>query len=180
MKNQSSKEQYIAKFPKSKALYEKAKDIIPRGVPHDSWIMSPFPIYIRNAKGSHVWDVDGYEYVDYYGGHGGLILGHAHPSLVEAVKKQIERGTHYAACAELVVEWAELIKSYFPSAERVEFASSGTEANIMGIRLARAFTGRNKIIKFGGHFHGWGGPIHTGTATILPVVIMRSGICAIR
>lgn len=162
MKNQSSKEQYIARFPKSKALYEKAKSIFPRGVPHDAWYTLPFPLYITNAKGSHEWDADGYEYVDYFGGHGGLILGHAHPSVVEAVSKQIKRGTQYGACDELAIEWAELIKKLVPSAERVEFTNSGSEANMQAIRLARAFTGRSKVVKFRAHFGGWADSLYIG------------------
>lgn len=155
MANQSSEERYIAKFPKSRVLYEKAKGVFPRGTPHDSWFVLPFPIYISHAKGSHEWDVDGYEYVDYFGGHGALILGHAHPSLVTAVNEQIQKGTHYGACHELQIEWAELIRKLIPSAERVEFTNSGTESNMLAIRLARSFTGRNKIVRFRGQFAGW-------------------------
>ncbi len=162
MKNQSSTERYIAMFPKSKALHEKAAGTFSRGFPHDSWFSLPFPIYIASGKGSHEWDVDGYEYIDYFGGHGALILGHAHPSVVEAVSQQIKRGTQYGACNELAVEWAELIKKLIPCAERVEFTSSGTEANMLAIRLARAFTGRSKVVKFRGHFGGWVDSLYIG------------------
>ena len=155
MGDQSSEEQYIAKFPSSRALYQKANSIFSRGATSDAWFMLPFPVYIARARGSHEWDVDGYEYVDYFGGHGALMLGHAHPSLIEAVNKQIQIGTQYGACHELQMEWAELIKRLVPSAERVEFTNSGTEANMMAIRLARAFTGRNKIVKFRGHYAGF-------------------------
>lgn len=158
----SSKEQYVDKFPESKALFEKARSVFPRGVSHDAWYMLPFPISIAHAKGSHEWDVDGYEYIDYFGGHGALILGHAHPSLIKAVDKQIRMGTQYGTCNELAMEWAELIKSLIPSAELVEFANSGSEANMLAIRLARAFTGRNKIIKFRQHFGGWADSVHIG------------------
>jgi len=155
MKNQSSAERYIAKFPKSKALYERANGVFVRGVTHDARYVLPFPIFITHAKGSYKWDVDGYEYIDYFGGHGGLMLGHSHPSLIEAVNKQIERGVHYGASHELEIDWAELIRKLIPSAQRVEFTNSGTEANMMGIRLARAFTGRNKIVRFREQFAGW-------------------------
>jgi len=101
-------ERFKNRFPKSKALYEKAKDLLPRGVPHDGWYGLPFPIYIQKALGSHEWNADGYEYVDYYGGHGGLILGHAHPSVVEAVHQQIRKGTQYGGCPDLAIEWAEI------------------------------------------------------------------------
>lgn len=162
MANQTSVERYIAKFPKSRALYEKAKGIFVRGVTHDGRFVTPFPIYITHAKGSHKWDVDGHEFIDYYGGHGGLILGHAHPSLIKAVNEQIEKGTHYGASHELEMEWAELIRKLVPSAERVEFTNTGSEANMLGIRLARAFTDRSKIVKFQGQFGGLYDPLLVG------------------
>jgi len=154
MPNQFSRERYAAKFPKSEALFERAKGTFPRGVPHDGWNVSPFPIFMTRAKGSHVWDVDGYDYIDYYGGHGGKVLGHAHPAVVEAAKKQIENGIQYGSCCDLSLEWAELVKRLVPSAERVEFTNSGTEAVMMGIRMARAFTGRSKIVRFQLHYSG--------------------------
>jgi glutamate-1-semialdehyde 2,1-aminomutase len=99
--------------------------------------------------------VDGHEYVDYWMGHGALFLGHAHPTVVEAVSAQVARGTHYGACHELEVEWAEWIERLVPSAELTRFTMSGTEATHLALRLARAATGRSKIVKFTGHFHGW-------------------------
>lgn len=163
MKRQSTEQRYIAKFPKSKALYERAKNVFPRGVSHDTRFVQPFPIYVTHASGSHKWGVDGYEYIDYFGGHGALMLGHAHPSLVKAVNEQIVKSTHYAACHELEIEWGELVKEMVPSAERVEFTSSGTEANMLAIRLARAFTGRSKILRFQGQFLGWYDSVMVGT-----------------
>ena len=164
MANQSTEELYIQRFPKSRTLFEQACGILPRGVTHDGWYMLPFPIYINRAEGSHKWDVDGYEYIDYFGGHGALMLGHAHPSLVEAVNEQIQLGTHFGACHELQLEWAQLIKELVPSAERVEFTNSGTEANMLAMRLARAFTGRNKIVRFRGHFAGSADHVMVGFA----------------
>jgi glutamate-1-semialdehyde 2,1-aminomutase len=157
-----SEERYMAKFPKSRFLYEKAKRIFPSGITHDGRFFLPFPIYITHASGSHMWDVDGYEYIDYFGGHGALILGHNHPSLIKTVNGQIEKGIHYGAPHQLEIEWAELIKSLVPSAELVQFTNSGTEAGIIGIRLARAFTGRKKIVKFRTHFHGLSSPVMIG------------------
>jgi len=154
MVKQPGEQRYAAKFPKSKALFERAQGTFPRGVSHDGWYVSPFPIFMTKAKGSHVWDVDGYDYIDYYGGHGGKMLGHAHPAVVEAAKKQIENGIQYGSCCDLSLEWAELIKRLVPSAERLEFTNSGTEAVMMGIRMARAFTGRSKIVRFQYHFAG--------------------------
>jgi glutamate-1-semialdehyde 2,1-aminomutase len=139
----------------SAALYEKAKATFPSGVTHDARYAKPFPIYVTRAAGSRKWDVDGNEYVDYYGGHGALILGHCHPAVTQAVVEQAQKGTHYGACHELEVEWGQLVQQIVPSAEAVKFTSSGTEATMLAIRLARAFTGRDRIIKVNGHFHGW-------------------------
>ncbi|NIM97675.1 MAG: aminotransferase class III-fold pyridoxal phosphate-dependent enzyme [candidate division Zixibacteria bacterium] len=154
MVNESSRERYAARFSESKALFERAQDTFPRGVPHDGWNVSPFPLFMTRGKGSHVWDVDGYDYIDYYGGHGGKMLGHAHPAVVGAAKKQIENGVQYGSCCDLSLEWAERVKGLVPSAERVEFTNSGTEAVMMGIRMARAFTGRRKIVRFQFHYSG--------------------------
>jgi glutamate-1-semialdehyde 2,1-aminomutase len=139
----------------SAALYDRAKETFPSGVTHDARYAKPFPIYVNRALGSRKWDVDGNEYVDYYGGHGALLLGHCHPAVTQAVVEQAQTGTHYAAGHELEVRWGELVQEIVPSAEAVKFVSSGTEATMLAIRLARAFTGRDRIIKANGHFHGW-------------------------
>ena len=139
----------------SARLAQRALEIFPSGIVHDSRRLDPYEIYVTHAAGARKWDVDGNEYVDYYGGHGALLLGHSHPLVVGAVQAQLTRGTHYAACHELEVQWGELIKSMVPCAERVRFTSSGTEANLMAFRLARAFTGKSKLVRFKGHFHGW-------------------------
>ncbi|MBW1699238.1 MAG: aminotransferase class III-fold pyridoxal phosphate-dependent enzyme [Deltaproteobacteria bacterium] len=160
----SSEELYHERFPKSRALYERAGGILPRGVTHDAWYMKPFPIYITKASGSRKWDADGYEYVDYIGGHGALLMGHGHSTLLEAVGRQIQTGTHFGACHELQLQWAELIHKLVPGAERVEFTNSGTEANMLAIRLARAFTGRQKIVRFRYHFAGFADHVMVGIA----------------
>jgi glutamate-1-semialdehyde 2,1-aminomutase len=139
----------------SAALYDRAKEAFPSGVTHDSRFAKPFPIYVNRAKGSRKWDVDGNEYVDYYGGHGALLLGHCHPAVTEAVVEQAQKGSHYGACHELEVRWAELVQEIVPTAEAVKFTSSGTESTMLAMRLARAFTGRDRIIKANSHFHGW-------------------------
>jgi len=139
----------------SAALSQRARDVFPSGVTHDGRYMEPFPIYVTHAQGSRKWDVDGNEYVDYWSGHGALLLGHNYPEVCEAVTAQSRRGTHYGACHELEVEWGELVQQIVPSGERVKFLSSGTEATMMAMRLARAFTGKDKIVKILGHFHGW-------------------------
>jgi glutamate-1-semialdehyde 2,1-aminomutase len=107
------------------------------------------------AAGSRKWDVDGNEYLDYVMGHGALILGHSHPRIVEAVRAQVERGLHYGDNHALELEWAERIRELMPGAARIEYFASGQEANIMGIRIARAMTGRRKLLKFKYCYHGW-------------------------
>jgi len=118
-------------------------------------ILDPYRPYITHAKGSKKWDADGNEYIDYVMGHGALLLGHSHPTVVKAVQEQVSKGTHYGDNHELELKWGELIKSMAPSAERVEFFSCGQESNLMAIRLSRVFTGRKKILRFVENFHGW-------------------------
>ena len=146
---------YRERTVRSEQLAVRARQHLPSGLVHDGRKIDPYPIYVERAQGSRKWDVDGNEYIDYYGGHGALLLGHNHPQVIEAVHEQLDRGTHYAACHELEVRWAELVKRLVPCAERVRFHSSGTEANLMALRLARAFTDRSKLVRFKGHFHGW-------------------------
>jgi len=147
----------------SHELYARALKVFPSGVTHDHRYFGALePVYIDKAEGSHKWDVDGNEYIDYWMGHGALLLGHGHPAIVEAVQDQITRGTHYGASHPLEVEWAELIQSLVPSAERIKFTGSGTEATMMALRLARAFTERPRFLKFQGHFHGWSDSMTAG------------------
>jgi len=146
---------YAAKTPGSRALFERARGILPNGVTHVGRYLEPYPVYVARAAGSRKWDVDGNEYVDYLGGHGALLLGHCHPAVTDAVSRQVAMGAHYGASHELEVQWAELIHQMVPSAEKVRFTISGTEATHLSLRLARAFTGKDKIIRFAGHFHGW-------------------------
>lgn len=146
---------YRSHFRVSGKLFARAQKVMPGGVNHYKREMSPFPVYVERGAGSHKWSADGHELIDYWVGHGALILGHLHPQVAEAVRKQLERGTHPGACHELEVQWAELVTKMIPCADRVRFVSSGTEATHLAIRMARAFTGRKKVIKFAGHFHGW-------------------------
>jgi glutamate-1-semialdehyde 2,1-aminomutase len=146
---------YAERTPGSRTLHERAKSSLPDGVTHVGRYLEPHPIYVERAAGSRKWDVDGNEYVDYLGGHGALILGHNHPSVLEAVAKQVQKGAHYGSSHRLEVEWAELINQLIPSAERVRFTVTGTEATLLALRVARASTKRTKVIRFAGHFHGW-------------------------
>lgn len=148
-------ERYAAAFPGSKKRFEVARNLFPTGVTHDTRMMQPFPVYIDRAKGSKKWDVDGHELVDYYVGHGSLLLGHSPDDVVRAVQEQMAKGTHFGACHDLEIQWGELVRKLVPSAERVRFTGSGTEATLMALRLSRLFTGRPKVLKFLGHFHGW-------------------------
>jgi glutamate-1-semialdehyde 2,1-aminomutase len=146
---------YEAMTPGSAALAARARALMPSGLAHDSRHFDPYPPYVAHAAGAVKWDVDNNKYVDYFGGHGALMLGHNHPAVTQAAHAALDRGTHFGACHELEIRWAELVTQMVPSAERVRFTSSGTEATLMALRLARAYTGRTKLVRFRGHFHGW-------------------------
>jgi glutamate-1-semialdehyde 2,1-aminomutase len=148
-------DRYTATFPGSRKRFEEAKSIFPCGVTHDTRMMEPFPVYITHAKGAHKWDVDGHKLTDYFVGHGSHILGHSPDDVVRAVQEQMARCTHPGACHDLEIEWGKLVQKLIPSAERVRFTGSGTEATLMALRLARLFTGKPKFLRFQGHFHGW-------------------------
>ena len=158
--NSRIESEYRARTPRSAELYAKARQVIPAGLTHDSRTLQPYPIYAAKAAGSRKWDVDGNAYVDYFGGHGALLLGHGHQSVVEAVAHQLGLGTHWGSSHELEVRWAELVGRLIGCAQRVRFTASGTEASHLALRLARAFTGKSRVIRFVGHFHGW----HDGVA----------------
>ena len=146
---------YRDRTPGSAERAREARSIFPSGIVHDARRFLPYPVYVERARGSRKWDVDGNEYVDYHGGHGALILGHCDPVVTQAAQRQLALGTHPAACHETEVRWGTLVKTLVPCAERVRFTSSGTEANLMALRLARACTGKKKLVRFKGHFHGW-------------------------
>ncbi|MER3449402.1 MAG: aspartate aminotransferase family protein [Chloroflexota bacterium] len=148
-------DRYRELHPTSLRLYQEAQRSFPSGITHDSRYFEPFPLYIERASGSRKWDVDGNELIDYVMGHGALLLGHAYPDVVTAVREQAAKLTHPVGESPLALEWARWVQRLVPSAERVKFTSSGTEATHMAMRLARAYTGKTKIIKFYGHFHGW-------------------------
>lgn len=143
----------------SDKLFERAKEIIPGGVNSPVRAFKSVgrnPLFIAKAAGSKVWDVDGNEFIDYVGTWGPAILGHAHPRVIEAITKAAKNGTSFGAPNELELKLAELICRIVPSVEMVRMVNSGTEATMSAIRLARAFTGREKIIKFEGCYHGHG------------------------
>lgn len=148
-------QRYIDLHPGSAQRHAKAKDIFPDGVTHDGRRLRPFPIYATHGQGAHKWDVDGNRLIDYWTGHGSMILGHSHPDIVAAVTEQMKLGTHLSASSDLEIRWGQLVQELIPCAEKVRFHSSGTEATMMGLRMARAYTGKTKVIKFDQHFHGW-------------------------
>ncbi len=147
----------MKQFTKSEELFEAARRVIPGGV--DSPVrafraVGGQPLFIDRGQGAYIWDADGNRYIDYVLSWGPLVLGHAYPPVVEALKAAVERGTSYGAPTALETELAELVCELVPSAEQVRFVNSGTEATMSVLRLARAYTGRDKIIKLQGHYHG--------------------------
>jgi len=145
----------IRTWDRSRALYARARHSLTGGVSSPVRAKSPVPLYFTNGHGARLIDVDGNEYIDYQLAWGPNILGYNHPRMVEAMREQAERPYSYGAQHELEITVAERIQACVPCAERVAFTSSGSEAVQLAQRLARAFTGRPKILKFEGHYHGW-------------------------
>src|SRR5213592_2912828 len=144
---------------KSEQLFKRAQAIIPGGVnsPVRAFrAVGGHPLFIKRGEGSHILDVDGREYVDYVGSWGPLIFGHRPPEVVKALEEVLHIGTSFGAPTEREVELAELITTFFPSIEKVRLVNSGTEATLSAIRVARGFTGRERIVKFDGCYHGHG------------------------
>ncbi|GBC74907.1 Glutamate-1-semialdehyde 2,1-aminomutase [archaeon HR06] len=148
--------EYEEKHKKSKEIYKRALNCFPSGITHDNRYEKPFPIYTTKALGTRKWDVDGNEYVDYIMGHGALLFGYGNEKINQSMKEQIEKAVHMGSCTELEVEWAELIQKLVPSARNgfVRATSCGSEAIYLAIRLARAYTGRDKVILHAGSYHG--------------------------
>ncbi|MGV7234793.1 MAG: glutamate-1-semialdehyde 2,1-aminomutase [Nitrosomonadaceae bacterium] len=138
-------------------LFQRSQEYIPGGVNSPVRAFKSVggtPIFFKRGKGAYVWDVDNKNYIDYVGSWGPLILGHAHPKVIEAVQDKIKDGLTFGAPTEIELEIAELLCKLVPSIEQVRLVSSGTEATMSAIRLARGYTGRNRIIKFEGCYHG--------------------------
>ena len=146
---------YRDRTRRSAELAMEARELFPSGITHDSRKIDPYAIYVDRAEGPRKWDVDGNEYIDYFGGHGALLLGHHHPEIDRAIADALARGTHFGSSHEGEVRWAQEVKALVPAAERVRFTSSGTEATHLALRVARAATGRRKVVRFRTHFHGW-------------------------
>src|SRR6266852_8842032 len=145
----------------SRQWFERAQQSLVEGVNSPSRgtaVYTSGPIFLERGQGSHVWDADGNEYVDFMMSFGALIQGHAHPKLVAVVSEAMAEGSHFAAATSAEVEAAERFCRMVPSAEVVRFTNTGSEATMLALRLARAHTGRRKFLKFEGHYHGWYDP----------------------
>src|SRR5207248_10416361 len=143
-----------AKTSRSRALHEEALAVMPGGNSRTTTFCDPYPFYIQRGQGAHVWDADGTDRIDFNGNYTSLILGHAHPDVVKAAQQAAEHGLSFPGPTEHEIRLAELLKRRVPSVESIRFTNSGTEATMNAVRLARAFTGRPKIAKFEGAYHG--------------------------
>jgi glutamate-1-semialdehyde 2,1-aminomutase len=143
----------LARTPRSAQLFERATRTLPFGVVSSFQKMQPYPIYVTHGRGSHIWDQDGTEYLDFHCGFGAMVVGHAHPRIVEAIHEAASRGTHFAVTTENAVAFAEAICRRF-NLEALRFTNSGTEATMDAIRVARAATGRDVVCKVEGSYHG--------------------------
>ncbi|MDX2968126.1 aspartate aminotransferase family protein [Kribbella solani] len=141
---------------RSRELYDRARSVVPGGVVGQGRIYDPYPLYIDRADGAHVWDVDGNRYLDFHSAFGAVLLGHNHERIRTAMETCLrERGVTFAAAHPLEAELAERIVEMVPCAEMAVFSCTGSEATLHALRLARAVTGRQKVLKFEGNYHGW-------------------------
>jgi glutamate-1-semialdehyde 2,1-aminomutase len=143
----------LERTPASKRLFERATRSMPNGVASNFQAGDPYPVYLQRGSGARVWDVDGAEYLDFHGGFGVNVVGHAHPKIVEAIRKVADQGIHFAVTTESTVALAEAICERF-QLEQMRFVNSGTEATMDALRVARAATGRDRIVKMEGSYHG--------------------------
>jgi glutamate-1-semialdehyde 2,1-aminomutase len=155
---------------KSRQLYERTTGVLIEASSSSSrgpLNFGKYPIFMGRGSGSRIYDVDGNEYIDWMMAFGALPLGHAHPEVVEAITEAASTGAHFATATPIELEVAQMIQKIVPNAERVRFANTGTEAMMAAIRLARGVTGRPKILKFEGHYHGWYDDVLV-TSNVLP------------
>jgi glutamate-1-semialdehyde 2,1-aminomutase len=146
-------EAFARRTPRSREYFERARKVMPGGVPSSFQSNDPWPVYIERGRGADVWDVDGNEYVDFHNGFGVMCIGHANPKVVAAVKAQVERGTHFAAPTEGSIVVAEELQRRF-GLPQWRFTNSGTESTMDAVHLARGATGRDVILKIEGSYHG--------------------------
>ncbi len=157
MPSGSIEQDYTKQFAASKEMFERSNKVIVGGITHDGRHISPFPPFVVTAKGSHKTSVDGRDLIDFCVGHGSLIFGHDDPEITRAMQTQVPEGTHFSAGHPAEIRWAEQVVKLVPSAEKVRFTASGTEATLLAMRVARGYTQKDTILKFEGHFHGWHG-----------------------
>src|SRR5512136_613619 len=150
----SYEKEYVARTSKSKAHFDKAKKMIPSGVESNVRFFEPYPFYVKRAKGAYLWDIDGNKIIDYALGYGPMILGHNNPAVIRAVKEQVDKGTMFGASGEMALEYVSMVRKAMPSIEMFRFANSGTEATMHPLRVARAYTGKEKVAKAEGSYHG--------------------------
>jgi len=154
----SENQRMWARTTGSKAMFERAVAHMPMGVGSSFQAWDPYPVYLRSGKGANVVDVDGNEYIDFHNGFGCMVVGHAHPKVTEAIERAARTGTHFAAPTEATVQFAEVLCDRF-GVDSVRFCNSGTEATMSAIRVARAATGREHIVKIEGSYHGHHDPV---------------------
>lgn len=169
----------MPKGSKKEQLLAKARDYLPGGVMHHLGILpDEINTVIARGKGSRIWDVEGREYIDYQMGSGPMVLGHAHPEVVKAVQQRAAEGCQFYQMTEPAVELAEIVVNAVPCAQRIKYAGTGTEATYLALRLARAFTGKEKILKMEGGYHGthdygvWGSRHKKPSSTPTPRAIL--------
>ncbi|HYM96553.1 MAG TPA: aminotransferase class III-fold pyridoxal phosphate-dependent enzyme, partial [Candidatus Sulfotelmatobacter sp.] len=139
--------------PRSHQLWTEAREVLPRGVPSSFQDAAPQPVFVERGKGSRVWDVDGNEYVDFHNGFGVMVVGHAHPKIVDAVSRQVAMGSHFAQPVEDgTIVARELVRRF--KQPKWRFTNSGTESTLDAVRIARGFTGRERLIKIEATYHG--------------------------
>jgi glutamate-1-semialdehyde 2,1-aminomutase len=158
----SLKPEYESRTGGSKELFERAKKVFAGGVNHNARFYEPYPLFVKKAKGQHIWDADGNRYTDYWMGHTALILGHSPGPVVRALERQVGQGTHFGMGSELSVDLGEEIQSAVPCAEMLRFCNTGAEATMYLVRLARAFTRKRTIIKMAGGWHGYNTELNKG------------------
>lgn len=136
-------------------LNNRARAALPGGVSHELRYCDPHPVFIDRASGAEKWDIEGHRYIDFKMGSASQMLGHCHPAIVEAIREQAGRSIFSADCHEAEIEWAEWINRLYPCAERTRFTASGSEATMLALRLGRAYSGKDHVLRLEGHFHGW-------------------------
>lgn len=150
----SYEREYVSRTKRSKAHYDKAKKVLPGGVESNVRLFEPYPFAAKNAQGPYIYDLDGNRIIDFALGYGPMILGHNHPRVVRAVHAQVDKGALFGVSTETTLDYIKLLQRIMPSMEMVRFANSGTEATMHPLRVARAYTGREKIAKAEGSYHG--------------------------